>query len=399
MSGPVTRKHSSVQPDKWHSRASVTITNGVVEATILEGGGHLARWNFANHSGLPENTLWESPWKTADPGSSAYTDLAAKYDEIGEGRFLATYTGHALCLDGFGPPDPAEAAAGVPLHGEASTVMWRLTQRAENSVAASAELPVAHLRVERKFSLLPGESVLRVDERVTNLHEAPRPLHWVQHATFGPPFASGNARTTASVHQCITWPLDYEGRDLLMRDTEFTWPYAPGAEGKTVDLREFFTRRGTGVVVGAQQVTTKKHGFVAVCNESLRLAIGYVFPVAAFPWLAIWEENCARRSDPWFGEIQARGMEFGTTPLSLGNEAVDARGPLFGTPTSRTIAPHGTLAAPWLLFAATIPEGWHEITDVLAEQDAIVLLHKNQQIRIDAKNITDFLNGNGGAEA
>jgi hypothetical protein len=91
--------------------------------------------------------------------------------------------------------------------------------------------------------------------------------------------------------------------------------------------------------------------------------------------------------------VQARGLEFGTTPLPLGNEAVDARGPLLGRPTARKIGAHGALQAPWLLFLAAVPRGWEEIEDVRVEGDEIVLIHGTQQIRVEARGATAFLDG------
>ncbi|HZL25048.1 MAG TPA: hypothetical protein VFC39_00805, partial [Acidobacteriaceae bacterium] len=96
----------------WHGRVAIKLTSDVAEATILPGGGHLAAWRFVGGN----NVLWESPWPTADPATPTHASLAAQYGEAGVGEFLASFTGHALCLDGFGPPLPADLDAGVALH-------------------------------------------------------------------------------------------------------------------------------------------------------------------------------------------------------------------------------------------------------------------------------------------
>lgn len=381
-------------PTGWHGRTAVSLTNGIVEAMLLPGGGHLAHWGFAEGRGpSQDNLLWEVPWETADPDSPAHESLAEEFGEEA-GQYLAAYTGHVLCLDGFGPASTEDAASGVSLHGEAPNAMWSFGRQDANHVAGSVELPVAGLRVERQFSLGPEESVLRVEERVTNLRAAERALHWVQHATFGvPSSATVGGRATASVRDGITGPLDYEGSNLLARDERFTWPYAPGTDGEKIDLRELFTRSGSGFIATTRQAPGREHGFVAVCHGEIGLAVGYVFRVKDFPWMAIWEENRARPDAPWLNRIQARGMEFGTTPLPLGNETVDARGPLFGEATSRTIGAHETLRAPWLLFVAAIPKGWQEIDDVGVEADEIVLLHEGQRVQVNAKGVAEFLGG------
>jgi hypothetical protein len=367
----------------WHGRAAITLTNGVVEAVVLPGGGHLAAWRLVGG----DNTLWESPWPTADPSTSAYTSLAAQYGEQGAGKFLASFTGHALCLDGFGPPSLTDLHAGVALHGEASIATWDFIPPQPDSAQGSAHLPVAGLRVERKFHLVENESVLRVDERVTNLRAITRDLHWVQHATVG----TLGARVTASVRGGLTWPLDYEHSNLLARDTKFEWPYAPGADGHRVDLREMFTRPHSGFVAAMRQSPYRKHGFVAACDAVSGLAIGYIFPAETFPWLTLWEEDRARNDAPWRRAVQVRGIEFGTTPFPLGNEAVDAHGAVLGTPVSRPIGPHETVCAPWLLFLATVPQGWTEIEDILLDADEIVLRQAGAQMRLAAKGARTFL--------
>lgn len=376
----------------WNGRAAVKLTNGLVELTLLPGGGHLAHWGFVGEHGSPQqNTLWEVPWKTADPGTAAHAAITKEFQDEEAGSYLASYTGHVLCLDGFGAASQADAAKGVSLHGEAPTAMWSFSKEQENEADGSVELPVAGLRVDRRFVLEAGESVLRVEERVANLRAAERALHWVQHSTFGGPLFGESGRATASVQQGVTLPQDYDECNRLKRDASFTWPHAPGANGEPVDLRELFAKRGAGFVAATRQAAGREHGFVAVCQAEIGLAVGYVFRVEDFPWVTLWEENHTRHAAPWLGRVQARGMEFGTTPLPLGNETVDARGPLFGQPTSRIIGAHETLRAPWLLFVAEVPREWREVEDVRVEADAIVLMHQGESVRVGVRDAGTFL--------
>lgn len=377
----------------WRRRRALEISNGVVQATVLPGGCALAAWRFAEgHGGFESNVLWESPWTTDDPGVVDDATLERTFGDLPTGRFLNSFTGHALCLDGFGPPSEAEAEAGGSLHGEASTVTWTVKEKQTCSATLAADLPLAHLRVQRHFSLVPGESVLRVAEQVTNLTSDARHLHWMQHATIGAPFfCNADVRITASVHEGVTWPQDYEGSNLLERDRTFSWPYAPHADGGAVDLREVFTREGAGFVAALLQKPGRAHGFVAACDAGARLAMGYVFCTSVFPWVTLWEENHARKDAPWYGRVQARGLEFGTTALPLGNQAVDAHGPVLGTPTSLPIGPRQCHGAPWLLFLAEIPRAWREIEDVRAEADELVLFHGNETVHLKVSGAASFL--------
>ena len=60
--------------------------------------------------------------------------------------------GHNLCLDIFGGPSDAEAAAGLPVHGEASVGRYELEQSSQ-ALVQRALLPLANLRVERTIQL------------------------------------------------------------------------------------------------------------------------------------------------------------------------------------------------------------------------------------------------------
>lgn len=110
----------SCEPTSWRGRTATRLSNDKLVLVILHGGGHLAHLSL--RSSLPStNVLWEAPCSTADPGTKQHDDLSRTYGEPAAGRFLAGYTGHALCLDTFGMPSPAAAAAGLSLHGEAAS--------------------------------------------------------------------------------------------------------------------------------------------------------------------------------------------------------------------------------------------------------------------------------------
>ena len=72
-------------------------------------------------------------------------------------------------------------------------------------------------------------------------------------------------------------------------------------------------------------------------SPSSRLAFGYVWRRADFPWMGIWEENLSRSSAPWNSRTLTRGMEFGVSPFPETRRAMVERGRLFDTPTFRWI--------------------------------------------------------------
>ena len=174
------------QTHTWRGREALRLTNGVLNSTVLRRGCSIAELRLIeSENAVSGNLVWESPWLGADHPMGD-DELARRYGDANSGRFLHHYTGHALCLDGFGPASAREFARGSGLHGEAIGRDWQVAAKGSGEVRLRTLLPGAALVVERAFEMLPGEGVLRVRESVSNLASASRNLHWVHHATVGP---------------------------------------------------------------------------------------------------------------------------------------------------------------------------------------------------------------------
>jgi hypothetical protein len=382
-----------VVPEKWRDRNALRISNGLIDAVLLPGGGHLAE---LRHSSSPEpsvNCLWEAPWLTLDPHDPGRDKLAATHGGPATGAFLAGYTGHALCLDNFGMPSEKEASEGIPLHGEASCLEWQ-TKATKNGCICGVELPVAKLSFVRRLSLARGGSAIFIDECVTSRGQTAREIHWVQHLTLGPPLLShGCSSVHASLDSAITAPLGYEGHEMLRSDERFDWPGAPSIEGSSVDLQYPFERAGSGFIVGARVDGKRNISYIAALNWKLGIALIYCFRRSDFPWITIWEENRARTDPPWNGTAQVRGMEFGTTPLPMGREAMHRQGSLFETPVSLVLAPGESRKACYAIFMAIIPTYWRKITNVEAGGDTLTIIgpESGDRIQLAAEDLDDFL--------
>lgn len=350
----------------WKQRSAVRLANGIVEIVVLTGGGHIADFRLC---GSPDNTIWEAPWPTLDPEAFSPQTHSPLYGEGPVGRFLAGYTGHALAIPFYGMPDPTACARGVALHGEAACGTWRVARIDADAHAAIAafevSLPVSGLQFRREVTLARGSSAVEVHETVFNPSDHARDFQWVQHAAFGEPFlARGEASVYLNASRGLTWPLGYEGHELLPSNTELDWPYAPTNAGGTVDLREPFLEPSTGLVACFLVTANDDHGFIAVHNRRLAIAAGYVFERARFPWIAVWEENCARPYAPWNGSTRVRGLEFGTSPMPLGLDQARATKMLWNTPVVATLPPHSQAETLYRMFVAAAPRGWSGITAI-----------------------------------
>jgi len=315
----------------FRNRRARSIENSDLRVTVLEGGGHIAEV-LDRKSGV--NPLWIPPWPSLEP---ADYDAAADstYGGSVESQLLAGIMGLNLCLDIFGGPSTQEAAAGLQPHGEASVARYELSGTG-TAMRAVTVLNESRLRVERHIEL--GGRDVRVHESVENLSATDRPVGWTQHVTLGPPFLEhGVTEFRASATRSKVLESVFGSADYLAPAAEFTWPDAPGADGHPVDLRVYTSRARSSAFTTHLMDPAGATAFFAAFSPRLRLAFGYVWQQADFPWMGIWEENRSRTHLPWNAETVTRGMEFGVSPFPESRRQMIDRGSLFNVPTYRWI--------------------------------------------------------------
>ena len=344
---------------RYHGRRAASIESDRVRVTVLEGGGHIAEV-LDKQTGV--NPLWIPPWPSIEPG--AYEP--ASHPEYGgdiDASLLAGIMGHNLCLDIFGGPSPEEAAAGLPVHGEASTVRADLkTSGVEMTVRAL--LPLASLQFEREIAIVdlgqPHGGAVRVRESVLNLAATDRPVGWTQHVTLGPPFLeNGRTEFRASAARSKVFEGPFGPADYLTPGAEFDWPLAPRPAGGSADLRVFNDAPASSAYTAHLLDPAAAQAFFVAFSPTARLAFGYVWQRTDFPWLGIWEENRSRRQPPWNGSTVTRGMEFGVSPFPESRREMIERNRLFDTPVFRWIPAATRVAVEyWILTqpASAVPE-------------------------------------------
>jgi hypothetical protein len=304
----------------YRGRRAGIIENAALRVTVLAEGGHIAEI-FDKETGV--NPLWTPPWPSIEP--SSYD--RARHPEYGDGidaRLLAGIMGHNLCLDVFGAPSDEEFAAGVDVHGESSVAPYEL-----DGGVLCARFPLAGLAFERRIELR-GRAV-RIAESVTNLGATDRPIAWTQHVTLGPPFLEkGATEFRASATRSRVFDGQFGADDYLKPASEFTWPKA-GAH----DLTVFNGAPRSSAFTTHLMDSSRADAFFLAYSPAYKLAFGYVWRRADFPWMGIWEENHSRTHAPWNGQSLTRGMEFGVSPIPETRRAMIDRGSMFGVPTYR----------------------------------------------------------------
>ena len=337
----------------YRGRRAAAIENGDLRVTVLWEGGHIAE---IHDKAAGVNPLWTPPWPSIEH-SSYDPEQHAVYGSDVDANLLAGIMGHNLCLDIFGGPSAEEAAAGLPVHGEASLAPYDVYGSASD-LTMKAHLQLAELQIERRIEL-HGRTV-RIRESVQNLGGTDRPVAWTEHVTLGPPFLKkGITEFRASAGSSRVYETPFGSADYLIPGADFQWPNAPRAGGGTADLRRYTDAPASSAYTTHLMDPARDTEFFVAFTPEFQLAFGYVWRREAFPWLGIWEENLSRVQAPWNGNTITRGMEFGVSPFPESRRQMIERARLFDTPTFRWVPAASRVSVEyWCVCqsAAAVPE-------------------------------------------
>lgn len=321
-------------------RPQVVLTNPASEAIFDLGGGSFVSFRLKDAGVNPLG------WLGPEDASAANRPMA-----------------HFLCLDRWGPPSDAERRNGMPFHGEAARVAWKL-DRAASALAAemSAKLPLAGLDVARRVQLHPEAPLLTVEETVSNRNALGRLYNMVQHPTIGPPFLD---ETTV---------VDSNARQGFMQSSPMPKPEEPSVfwpaalkDGLPVDLRHLHDDPQPNVV---SFVIDQPLGWVTASSAKHQLLIGYVWRTSEYPWLNIWRHVDERRRP------LARGLEFGTTGLHQPFAGIVKKGTIFGRPLAAWLDAGENATRSWTAFLAPIPADWRGVESVSIGGGKIAIIER-----------------------
>jgi hypothetical protein len=325
-------------------RPQVILTNPAAEAIFDLGGGSFVSFR------LKDAEL--NPLRWLGPG-----------DDKAANRPMA----HFLCLDRWGPPSEAEQRNGMPFHGEATRVAWKLDSPSAtspaNSAVMSATLPLAGLGVVRRIQLHSQSPLVTVEETVTNQNRLGKIYNMVQHPTIGPPFLD---ETTV---------VDSNARRGFMQSSPLPDPEEPSVfwpaalkDGQPVDLRHLRDDPLPNVV---SYTIDQPIGWVTASNAKQQLMIGYLWKSSEYPWLNMWRHVDERRRP------LARGLEFGTTGLHQPFADILKKGAIFGRPLFSYLDPGESISRSWAAFLISIPTGWRGVASVSLAEGRLTITERS----------------------
>jgi hypothetical protein len=373
----------STQETTFAGQPATLLSNDKLQVIVMTQGGAIASVVLMDDP-QKQNPMWKN----------------------GAGRRGGTFdgvVGHFVAVDGFGPPSAEERAAGMPGHGEAHTVKMEVTSSQDKggeALSLTGTLPIVQENFTRTFHIVPGENVVYVDSVLENRLGFDRPVNWAEHATIQAPFVKpGVASIGVSGSRSQTRPLTImpmvppissttpqaaptgpasppaqaaggQGRaghpDRLANGVDFTWPMAPGSDGKLVDMSAFPDNPPQSYHITTLLDPTRTLEWVATVNTEQGMIYGYLFRREEYPWIQMWG------SYPSIDGL-VQGMEFSTQPYDINKSTVIDAGPLFGTPTFRWLRAKGKLETHFLFFYARIPAGFKKTDDVRLENKQIVI--------------------------
>jgi len=273
---------------------------------------------------------------------------------------------HFLCLDRWGQPSQAEQRSGMPFHGEATRVLWKVNSSGAAYANMSALLPIAGLHVERAITLGDAGPVVLVKETVTNQNQLGRPYNMVQHPTIGPPFLDESTIVDSNARKGFmqSSPLPNPEQPAVF------WPQAL-KDGQPVDMRRLTTDPLPNVV---SYVIDEPHGWATAVNPKLGLLVGYVWNTNHYPWFNAWRHV----QD---GKPLARGLEFGTTGLHQPFPILLKKGRIFDRPIFDYLDAGEMHTRSYAAFLAEVPPGYTGVERVELRQRYIVV-HGRDRTRI-----------------
>lgn len=200
--------------------------------------------------------------------------------------------GWHLLAPAAGDPSP-EADVEQPFHGEAAWRRWAVRREGSASIRAEVLLRTAPLGVTRDITIAPGRVI--VDTRIAELGGAERRIVWVEH-----PALAGAL---------------FEDADVLLDGV--------GGEGSALGIVEAPGARFDDLDAGA--------GAVVVRSRSAGIDLRMTWDAAMFPRLFVWQERRGSTGFPWWGAVDAVGLEpasdrYGTATLGSGSVIVPAGG-------------------------------------------------------------------------
>ena len=363
-----------------HGRRAFILENDTMRVSTLPGGGFIGEIRFKSDDPKKSvNPMRVPHYQTIDPYTYDINKHGALYGTDIQRRLMSGYMGDFLCFPHFGPSSAAEFSFDLGQHGEALAVEWkkeRVDPRKDGvTLVYSADLPKSQFRVNRTITLPANETVGYVEESVENMTLFDRPVQWVHHVTFGPPFLDLNKTF-----------VDASVAKVAVRDgqsfTEGAWPRLKTSSAELVDPRVFSGQSGIWLLD-----RSKPRVWFTIYNPEYPVLLGYIFQSQHNRWVLDWQENQRAKQTPWNGKVIARAVCIGDSPFAMGlKNAIDRRS-LFDEPVFSWISAREIRAQSYAFFLAEIPIGFKGVSELRTQEGKLVIVERETGKTISIRSV------------
>ena len=286
--------------------------------------------------------------------------------EGGAGDWLSSQAGdasglfaHFLCFDRWGPVTLEEEARGIPFHGEAAQVPWKWKSAEANAATLEVTLPVSGLQAARAVRISQSAAVFSISNTFRNPTSIERVYNAIEHPTLSEQGLSAETRISTNA---IRGFLQRNGK--VVPDSTFDWPHARYS-GDTWDFRDLVPIDGR-VMAALVFPSDAEWGWVCMENRSTGEILGYVWPLADYPWLILWAATHE-------GRVMTRSIELGTTGLHRPMPELQETAKLLDRPLFHRLQPGEQRTHQLWGFLIKLPRGGSQIEKVRVDKRSVLI--------------------------
>ena len=328
-----------------NERDTITLDNGKVRLMVNIHGGAIADYSFVDQGLNPLS------WRQGGAQNATTTRM-----------------GHFVCFDRVGKPSETEKAKGIPSHGEATSVLWKVIDQASHEngnmyVRLECKLPIATMSLTREICLFKDSSICKVTDRIKNENKFGKLYNIMQHPCISSPFLDTSVIVDCSAS---TGFMNTKESETIPGPLS-SWPMIESKDTQ-VNLR---VMNDTNTMV-ANFISEKDniHGWSCVSNSSRQLMLGYVWNTAEYPWIRVWRRF--KKEAPY-----GMSIEFSTTPLAIPFGDILKVGNLLDTPTIEYLDPDIEVEKTFYMFLSKIPHDFTGVKSVSLEKNQLVIEEKD----------------------
>lgn len=278
---------------------ALTLENDLLRVTLLpEKGSDIVEFVYKPHD---LDFLWKAPW-----------GLPPKPDSpLPRDGFMDFYEGGWQEILPSGGLPNTYSGVEYGLHGELWSLPWDVQVESDSkdrvSVMLKCRLTTLPLSLQKRLTLVRGESRLHIDETLTNESDRPVDFMWGHHPALGAPFLNENCILQVPAANMEVASVEAVPGDRLQSGTKHRWPVVTGKDGHPLDLQ--IIPPPSSKCSDEFWLSGLTDGWFAVTDTRSKIGFGMTWDPQVFRGAWVWQEFGGTREAPWNGETYVMAVE------------------------------------------------------------------------------------------